>query len=43
MLILSLGFGIATSNAKDWTAGKKIAAFVWLAAIDCLIFAVCCM
>lgn len=41
MLTLSLGFGIASSDAKDWTIAKKALAITWLAVLDMLIVIVC--
>jgi hypothetical protein len=34
MITLSLGLGVALSDAKDWTVIKKIIAMLWLAVID---------
>jgi hypothetical protein len=37
MLTLSLGLGVAFSDAKDWTVVRKTMAIVWLLALDALI------
>ena len=41
MLTLSLGFGIASSDAKDWTNVRKALAITWLAVIDITMLAFC--
>jgi hypothetical protein len=43
MLSLMLGFPVAMSDAADWTTMRKGIAITWIAVIDVLIIAVCCM
>lgn len=41
MLTLSLGLGIACSDAKDWTNVRKALAITWLAVLDVLTLVAC--
>jgi hypothetical protein len=43
MLSLMLGFPVALSDDKSWTGARKAIALVWIAILDVLIIAVCCM
>lgn len=43
MLSLMLGFPVAMSDAADWTTMRKGIAITWIAVLDVLIIAVCCM
>lgn len=42
MITLSLGLGVALSDAADWTTAKKAIALGWMAFIDVLTIALCC-
>lgn len=37
MITLSLGYGVAMSDAEDWTVAKKAISIAWMAFIDILI------
>jgi len=43
MITLMLGFPVAMSDAADWTTMRKGIAIVWMAVLDTMIVAVCCM
>lgn len=43
MLSLMLGFPVALSGDKSWTGASKAIALVWIAILDVLIIAACCM
>lgn len=43
MLSLMLGFPVAMSDDKSWTATRKAIALVWIAILDVLVIGLCCM